>query len=77
MPLPLLSYDWENPKECKHLIWEELFYTFEKHKAVFSFKLSTNKNKGPVGATSLLNDIFEKDFELHHDKMTNFGCIDI
>jgi hypothetical protein len=37
-----------------------MFYTFEKYKAVISFKISTNKNKGPMGCSSLLNAAFLK-----------------
>jgi hypothetical protein len=45
MPLPLLSYDWDLKEEDifnKPLINEEMFYTYEKYKAIISFKISTN-----------------------------------
>ena len=77
MPLPLLSYHWDDEAHNKPLVWQELFYTFEKYKAVFSFKLSTNQCKSPIGASSLLNSLFTKDFELHNESMTNFGSIEI
>jgi hypothetical protein len=40
-----------------------MFYTFEKFKAVLSFKISSNKNKGPIGCTTLANAAFLKSFE--------------
>ena len=66
MPLTFLSYNWDlNEEEIlrKTLINEEMFYTFEKFKAVLSFKISSNKNKGPIGCTSLSNAAFLKSFE--------------
>lgn len=39
MPVPLVSYDWEN-NERLPVVCEELFYTFEKFKSIFTFKLS-------------------------------------
>jgi hypothetical protein len=80
MPLPLLSYDWDLNEEDifdKPLISQEMFYTFEKFKAVMSFKISSNKNKGPIGCTSLVNAAFLKSFEKHSTNMTNFNSIDI
>ena len=77
MPIPLISYDWENYDKKQILFYEELFYTFEKNKAVFTFKLSKNKNKGPTGCTSLINSLFNKDFEKHSNTLTNFGSIEL
>ena len=65
MPMPLLSYDWKDPLKREPIVCEELFYTFEKHKAIFTFKLSSNKDKGPTGCSTLINSVFYKDFEKH------------
>jgi hypothetical protein len=58
-------------------IYEELFYCFEKHKAVLSFKVSANPNKSPQGCTSLTNYVFNRTFETHSKSLVNYGSIDI
>jgi hypothetical protein len=79
IPLPLLSYDWDLDEELftKPLIYEEMFYSFEKFKAILSFKISHNRNNGPIGCTSLTNAAFLKSFEKHSSNLTNFNSIEI
>jgi hypothetical protein len=45
MPVPLISYDWSENKTL--IVHEELFYIFEKYKSIFTFKIASNKEKGP------------------------------
>jgi hypothetical protein len=58
-------------------VYEELFYCFEKHMAVLSFKVSANPNKSPQGCTSLTNYVFNRTFETHSKSLINYGSIDI
>ena len=76
MPVPFLSFNWQN-NEHKIEICEELFYTFEKFKSILSFKVSSNKNNGPRGASTFLNLMFQKNFEKHTESSSNYGSIDI
>ena len=80
MPLPLISYDWElDEKEIftNPIIYKQIFYIFQKNKAVISFKISSNSNKGPIGCSTLSNEAFLKNFERHSSNMTSFNTIDI
>jgi hypothetical protein len=66
MPLPIFSFfsnadDLETSLDFQPgnpLINEDIIYAFEKYKAIMSFKVSANKNKGPVGCSMLLRDTF-------------------
>jgi hypothetical protein len=58
-------------------LFQELFYCFEKHMAVFSFKVSANPNKSPQGCTSLTNYLFNRTFQTHSKSLINYGSIDI
>jgi hypothetical protein len=58
-------------------VYEELFYCFEKHMAVLSFKVSANPNKSPQGCTSLTNYIFNRTFKTHSRSLVNYGSIEI
>ena len=58
-------------------VYEELFYCFEKHMAVLSFKVSANPNKSPQGCTSLTNYVFNRTFQTHSKSLVNYGSIEI
>ena len=47
-----------NHMKVRPMIYEELFFAFEKFKSVLNFKLSANENKSPQGCTSMVNFIF-------------------
>ena len=63
--------------EFEPYVYEELFYCFEKHMAVLSFKVSANPNKSPQGCTSLTNYVFNRTFQTHSKSLVNFGSIEI
>ena len=57
------------------MVWKEIFYVFEKRISVLNLKISANINKGPKGCSKFINDLMNKNFEIHSTNFTNDGLI--
>lgn len=44
---------------------------------VLCYKVSANKNKSPLGCSSLANYLFNRTFPTHSNSLANYGSIDI
>ena len=71
MALPLLSWScWEEDGSFKHLIWNEIFYVFEKSLSLLQFKVAREPEQAPRKCSQTLNELFGKDFSLHSKDTT-------
>lgn len=77
MPVPLIHLVMTPSfgKIINPCLFKDLFYTFEKRRAVLNLKLSSNPNILPQGCTTLINHAFLKNFETHHE--STYGTVEI
>ena len=61
-------------------VYEEILFSFEKHKGVLAFKVNSAKDSRSLkGCTTLTNRVLNRQFELHNSlaPIANFGQVEV